>query len=75
MACRLIGAKPLSAPMLIYRLSDPLEQISMKFKSKLEIFYSIYTFENVVCEMGVILSRPQCVNVTSYIYQIISGYI
>ena len=34
MACRLVGAKLLSGPMLEYCLLDPMEQISMKFPSK-----------------------------------------
>ena len=31
MACRLVGAKPLSEPMLEYYQLDPKEQTSMKF--------------------------------------------
>ena len=33
MACRLVGAKSLSEPMLEYYKLDPWEQTSVKFKS------------------------------------------
>ena len=80
MACRLVGAKPLSQPMLEYCQLDPWEQTSMKFQSQFIHFYSrkciwkcrnfnrnsyIFiqenAFENVVCKMELILSRPQWV--------------
>ena len=38
MACRLFGAKPLPEPMLTFCQLDPLEQTSVKFESKYEIF-------------------------------------
>ena len=40
MACRLLGAKPLSQPMLGYCQLDPYEQIAMKFQSKYKTFHS-----------------------------------
>ena len=40
MACRLIGAKPLSGPMLAYCQLDPWEQTSVKFKSKQKTSHS-----------------------------------
>ena len=40
MACRLIGAKPLSKPMLAYCQLDPKEQTSVKFQSKFNHFHS-----------------------------------
>ena len=40
MACRLLGAKPLSKPMLGYCQLDTKEQSSVKFKSKYETFHS-----------------------------------
>ena len=40
MACRLIGAKPLSEPMLEYCYLDPYEQTSVKFESKYKTFHS-----------------------------------
>ena len=38
--CRLVGAKPLSEPMLECCELDPREQISLKFNSKFENFHS-----------------------------------
>ena len=64
MACRLIGAKPLSEPVLECSLLDHVEQTSMTFSSKYKIFeISIQrnAFENV-WKMAAILSRPQCDN-------------
>ena len=40
MACRRIGAKPLSKPMLTYCQLDPKEHISMKFNLKFKYFHS-----------------------------------
>ena len=40
MACRLLGAKPLSEPMLTYSQSGHKEQNSVKYHSKLEHFHS-----------------------------------
>ena len=59
MACRLVGAMPLSEPMLEYCYW--LKQISMKFESKFIHFHSRKCSSNVVCEMAAILSPPQCV--------------
>ena len=61
MACRLIGAKPLSEPMLDYCQLDPCEHISVKSNQNTTIFIEENARENVVCEMAFILSRPQCV--------------
>ena len=62
MACRLIGAKPLSEPMLDYCQLDPCEHIQWKFNQNTTTFFEENARENVVCEMASILSRPQCVN-------------
>ena len=62
MACRLAGTKPLSEPMLEYCQLDHWEQTSVKFKSQFNQFVGEIAFENVVCEVAAILSRPQCVN-------------
>ena len=62
MACRLIGARPLSEPMFDYCQLDPWEHISMKINQNTAIFIEENTRETVVCEMASILSRPQCVN-------------
>ena len=40
MACHLIGAKPLSEPMLYYCQLDPQEQTSVKLYSKFKYFHS-----------------------------------
>ena len=40
MACRLLGAKPLSKPMQGYCQLDPEEQTSVKFESKYDAFHS-----------------------------------
>ena len=60
-ACRLLGDKPLSEPILEY------SHISIKFQlnhqGNLYIFIQQNAFENVVCEMGAILSRGRWVNV------------
>ena len=40
MACRLVGAKPLSEPMVVYCQLDSWEQISMKFELKFYHFHS-----------------------------------
>ena len=56
-----IGDKPLSEPMAKYCQSDLREHISMKHYLKFKSFHSRNAFENVICTMAVILSRPQCV--------------
>ena len=56
MACRLAGAKPLSEPMLEYCYSNLRNTLQWNCKRIQE-----NAFENVVCEMASILSRPQCV--------------
>ena len=61
MACRLVGAKPLSEPMLEYCYLDPWEQTSVKSYRNLNIFIQENACENVVWKMAAILSRPQCV--------------
>ena len=60
MACRLVGAKPLSEPMLgfYWTLRNKLLWNFYRYSS---IFIQGNAFENVVCEMVSILSRPQCV--------------
>ena len=60
-ACRLFGAKPLSEPMLPYSQLDTKEHISVKCYSRLKNIILGNAFENVVCKMVAILSRPQMV--------------
>ena len=63
MACRLIGAKPLSEPMLEYYYLDPSKQISVKFQSEFKYLNQENGFENVVLKMSAILSRPHYVKI------------
>ena len=68
MACRLVGAKPLSEPMLEYcyfsnwNLSNKLQ---WNFNQNSNIFIQESALKNVVCEMASNLSRPQCVKTFS----------
>ena len=65
MACRLVGAKPLSESLLDYCQFDPCEHISMKFETKCNNFIDKNAFENAVWKMAAILSWPQCVKLVS----------
>ena len=61
MACRLFGTKPLPEPVLTYSLS----YISFSGTNFFEIWINIQNFkenlfENVVCKIAAILSRPHC---------------
>ena len=61
MACRLIGAKPLSEPQYVgILLIGPLRS-NLKFNRNSNIFIQENAFESDVCETAAILSRPQCV--------------
>ena len=62
MVCHLFCAKPLSEPMLEHCQLDPWEQIAMKSSLKFKHFHSKNAFENVICKLVAILSRPECVN-------------
>ena len=59
MACRLLGAMPLSESVLPYCQLDPKEHIPVKFYSKLFFFHG-NAQEKVVCKMAAIVSRSQC---------------
>ena len=59
MACRVVGAKPLSEPMLEL---GPWDNNSVKSYLKSYIFFQDNASENVVWEVAAILPRPQCVN-------------
>ena len=62
MACRLIGAKPLSKPMLEgILLIRTLETNFNTLKRNSYIFIQENAFDNVICDMSAISSRPQCV--------------
>ena len=63
MACRLVGAKPLSEPMLEYcKYSNLTNKLQSNLKRNSYIFIQENSFENVVWKMAAILSQPQCVN-------------
>ena len=57
MACRLVGAKPLSEPMLEYCWFDPSKQTFVLSKMSY-IYIQEIAFENVVREMVTISIRP-----------------
>ena len=63
MACRLFGTKPLSEPVLEFVNWNLRKQLQRNLKRNFYIFIHEYAFENVVCKMAGILSRPQCVHV------------
>ena len=50
MACRLVFAKPLSDPMLVYYQLVPWELTSVKFESLTKIFIQENLCRNVVCD-------------------------
>ena len=59
----LFGVKSLYETMLTYHQLGALEQISMKLEWKinyLAIFIQDNEFENTICTMAAILSRPRC---------------
>ena len=62
MACRLIGAKPLSETMLDIVNWILADIFQWKFNQNTIIFIDENARQNVVCEMASILSRRQCVN-------------
>ena len=58
MACRLFGAKP-----IVHIVSwTPWNNFQWNFNQNTKIFKPENLFENVVCKMAAILSRPRCVN-------------
>ena len=61
MACRLVGAKPLSEPMLDIVDWTLRNKLQWKIDRNSNIFIHEKAFESVVWEMASILSRPQCV--------------
>ena len=62
MACRLIGAQPLSEPMMTYCWLDTQEKHRWILNQFVDIFIKGNTFGNIVCEKSAILSRPKCVD-------------
>ena len=61
MACRLVGAKPLSEPMPEYYYLDPYEQSSVKFYSKLlECHSRKYVWKGRLRNGGRFVSASMC---------------
>ena len=67
MACRLVGAKPLSEPMLEYANTSLKNKFQWNLKRNSYTFIQENAFENVVCEMATILSLPQSVNALDFL--------
>ena len=63
MALRLVDAKPLLEPMLIYCHLDCQKQRWMKFNQNTILFIQENASENIVCEVAAILSRARWVNI------------
>ena len=61
MACCLVGAKPLSQPMLWYLNWTLRNKLQWNFNRNSYIFIQRNGPENVVFEMAATLSRPRCV--------------
>ena len=62
MASRLLGAKPLSKPVLGYCQLDPWEQTSVKFELKIFSFINIHEILfKIVCEIAAIWFRERWV--------------
>ena len=61
MAYCLVGAKPLSEPMLPYCQLDPKEHISVKLKLRFIHFQLGKCILNCHLQIAAILSWPQCV--------------
>ena len=61
MACCLFDAKPLSGPMPKYCQLGPGNKLQWRFSRNLNISIDKDAFENVVCYIAAILSRPQWV--------------
>ena len=62
MACRMVGAKPLSEPMQDIINWSIRNQLQWNFNRNNNISSQENVFESVVCEMASILSRLQCVS-------------
>ena len=62
MACRLVGAKPLSEPMPNIFNSNIRNELQWNIKRNSYIFIQENAFENVVCEMQFCLSLTVSAN-------------
>ena len=63
MACRLVGAKPLSEPMLEYCLFYPQEQTSMKYLPKFIYFHS----RKCIWKVLSVKRRPFCLSLNVHL--------
>ena len=70
MACRLDGAKPLSEPILDIVNLTFRNKLQWNFNRNSKIFIQENAFENVVCEMVSISSRPQWVKAFFWISRV-----
>ena len=61
-ACRLLGDKPLSEPMLTNSQLDPWGKLPAKFEQIYKTFHWWKCFWNVDCDRMVVLSGGRCVN-------------
>ena len=69
MACRLVGAKTLSEPMLKYcLLVRPLATHFGDILSIRSFYFQAYAFENIVRKMRAIMSRSQCVSEGLFVF-------
>ena len=73
MACRLVGAKPLSEPMLEYFNWTLRNKFEWNLNRNSHIFIQENAFENVVSNMVTILPRPRCVK--SNIYLVVPNWL
>ena len=61
MACRLIGAKPLSKPCWVIVNWTLRNKLQWNFNQNTKLFIHGNAYENIVCEMAAILSRGRWV--------------
>ena len=67
----LLGAKPLSEPVLAYSCKNPKEKLQWNFNRNSYFFIEENVFENVDCEKAAIFFWLQCVKITDDSHEII----
>ena len=72
MAWYLLGAKPLSKPILAYCQSHPCDQTSVKFYSKFKHFHSKKCIWNCLQNRGHFCLEPQCVSWVMFIGDVLA---
>ena len=76
MACRLLGGKPLTEPILPYSQLHHKERISVICNLKFVFFFiQGNALENIIYEMAAILPRPQCVHYSDVIMSAMASQI